>query len=105
MAVILSPNDIVAPDVDRFTSMSVTRNRDAVIRSSRNQLTTRASLSSDDIDGARPRSLPPFQRNTFHSTLDIEGAQPKRLHCERRQTPDVLELTTDIPGKIFCILI
>lgn len=69
---------------ERFSSMSVTRNSNAVIIEQRRVPVTRvpSSLRVDDIDGARPKTLPPRPRREFHDTADIEGARPKLLHRE-----------------------
>ena len=67
---------------ERFASMSITRNSDAVIHEPRRVPNTRVptSLCIDDIEGARPRTLPPRPRREFHDTGDIEGARPRLLH-------------------------
>ena len=72
---------------------SVTRNPGAVISDPRRALPTRvpSSLTTEDIPGARPRSLPPRPRQEFYETRDVEGAQPKPLHREVRYTPGDVE--------------
>ena len=91
---ILHPNANFHDDPSsRFTSMSVTRNPGAVIIDRKPTFLTRvpSSLDVSDIQGARPKSLPPTARQEFFSTLDVEGAQPKQLHRLVRYTPDVVE--------------
>jgi hypothetical protein len=94
-AFLLHPDAGVPRDApeDRFASMSVTRNPGAVILEPRRALPTRvpASLTTDDIPGARPRSLPPRPRQEFYETRDVEGAQPRQLHREVRYAPADVE--------------
>jgi hypothetical protein len=96
MAFILDPEATSFADPDRFISMSVTRNAHAVVPQASRQPTVRASNAVDDIEGARPRALPPHQRETFYGTADIEGARPKPLHYERRNKPDFTTTNLDI---------
>ena len=99
MAFILDPNAQARQQeaaVDRFVSMSVTRNAAATIAELPRPLTMRASMRVDDIEGTRPRVLPPWQRSTFHETLDIEGAQPRPLHVEKRNHPALALTNADI---------
>ena len=81
--------------------MSVTRNPGAVILEPRRALPTRvpSSLTTEDIPGARPRSLPPRPRQEFYETRDVEGAQPKQLHREVRYTP------SDVEGACVLLLL
>ena len=99
MAFILDPNAQARQQeaaVDRFVSMSVTRNAAATIAELPRPLTMRATMRVDDIEGARPRALPPWQRGNFHETLDIEGAQPRPLHVEKRNHPALALTNADI---------
>jgi hypothetical protein len=99
MSFILDPNAQARQQeaaVDRFVSMSVTRNAAATIAELPRPLTMRASMRVDDIEGARPRALPQWQRGNFHETLDIEGAQPKPLHVEKRNHPALALTNADI---------
>ncbi len=98
MAFVLDPEATSKADVDRFVSMSVTRNPDAVVRVPTRRAEVRPVLATDDIEGARPRSLPPHTRSNFHDTGDIEGARPKPLHFERRNKPDFTTTNADIEG-------
>ena len=99
MSFILDPNAQARQQeaaVDRFVSMSVTRNAGATISELPRPLTMRASMRVDDIEGTRPRALPPWQRGNFHETLDIEGAQPRPLHVEKRNHPALALTNADI---------
>ena len=101
MAFILDPNAATsaAPSSERFFSMSVTRNAAATISPDAPRANSvRATMRVDDIDGARPRSLPPARSN-FHETRDIEGAQPRPLHVEKRNHPSLALTNHDIEGK------
>ena len=94
-AFILHPNASVPSSdaAERFASMSVTRNPGATIHEERRARPVRvpASLTVDDIAGARPRSLPPRASGGFYGTQDVEGAQPKVLHRGISYTPKVVE--------------
>ena len=83
---------------ERFASMSVTRTSDAVIRDARAARVTRAVLRTDDVPGARPRSLPPTSRADFHGVEDIEGARPRVLHRAREAGAHAGDLAGAIPG-------
>ena len=101
MAFILDPNAATsaAPSSERFFSMSVTRNAAATISPDAPRANSvRATMRVDDIDGARPRALPPARSN-FHETRDIEGAQPRPLHVEKRNHPSLALTNHDIEGK------
>ena len=92
---ILHPNASV-PSTDaaeRFASMSVTRNPGATIVEERRARAVRApaSLTVDDIAGARPRSLAPRAGGGFFGTQDVEGAQPRVLHRGISYTPEAVE--------------
>ena len=95
MAFFLHPDDGVPTHsaAARFASMSVTRDAGATITDAPRVRPTRvpASLCVDDIDGARPRTLPPRPRAAFHDTADIEGARPKLLHRESSYVPGYIE--------------
>jgi hypothetical protein len=84
MAFLLDRDLAAVPDPDRYLSMSVTRNAAAVVASPAKPVRmVRPVNALDDIDGARPRTLPPHQRATFHGTGDIDGAAPRVLHASR----------------------
>lgn len=89
------PADDVA---ERFASMSVTRTADAVIRDARAPRVTRAVNRTDDVPGARPRSLPPTSRAAFHGVEDIDGARPRVLHRARDAGSFAGDLAGAIPG-------
>lgn len=95
MAFLLDPDLAAQPDPERYVSMSVTRNAHAVVPDAKPRSTLRGVAADggpvvrpmmvvDDIPGARPRSLPPHQRSTFHDTADISGAAPRALHNLRK---------------------
>ena len=99
MAFILDPHAearAMEAATDRFVSMSVTRNAAATVGEPPRPVTLRATMRVDDIEGARPKALPPWQRANFHETLDIEGAQPRPLHVEKRNHPALALTNADI---------
>lgn len=100
MAFVLAPDGPADTDPDRYLSMSVTRNAAATVPEERRAREVRPghTLRTDDIAGARPRSLPPFQRNNYHDNADIEGARPKPLHYQRHNKPDFTTTNKDIAG-------
>jgi len=95
MAFYLHPDASVptTTPAERFASMSVTRDAAAVIADDRRVRLTRvpASLTVDDIAGARPRTLPPPRSGGFHDTADIEGARPRVLHRESNYRASIVE--------------
>ena len=69
MSFILDPNAQARQQeaaVDRFVSMSVTRNAAATIAELPRPLTMRASMRLDDTEGPRPRALPPRHPANSH---------------------------------------
>ena len=100
MAFILDPHAQAraGESADRFLSMSVTRNAGATVPDERPRFSVRATMRLDDIEGARPKALPAFQRANFHDTADIEGARPKLLHTEKRNHPALALTNADIEG-------
>jgi len=101
MAFILDPHasaNAAAAESDRFVSMSVTRNPSAVVHDSSRPFSVRQTMRLDDIEGSRPKSHT-FSRSNFHDTQDIEGAQPKVLHAEKRNHPALALTNHDIEGE------
>ena len=108
MSFILDPHasaNAAAAENDRFVSMSVTRNPSAVVIEPHRPFMVRQTMRLDDIEGSRPKSNN-FSRSNFHKTHDIEGAQPKVLHAEKRNHPALALTNHDIEGEfknIFAI--
>jgi hypothetical protein len=101
MSFILDPHasaNAAAAENDRFVSMSVTRNPSAVVIEPHRPFMVRQTMRLDDIEGSRPKSNN-FSRSNFHDTHDIEGAQPKVLHAEKRNHPALALTNHDIEGE------
>ena len=63
----------------------------------------RRTNRTDDIDMAQPqRWSEMYTRNMpdLHSTRDIEGAQPSKLHRKRNGAADLSLSNADIPGTM-----
>jgi len=101
LSFILDPHasaNAAAAENDRFVSMSVTRNPSAVVIEPHRPFMVRQTMRLDDIEGSRPKSNT-FSRSNFHETHDIEGAQPKVLHAEKRNHPALALTNHDIEGE------
>jgi len=88
--------------VERFGSMSVTRNPTGAamgrdLPSFLRQAPRDNTMKVDDIAGALPRRRTGRERDTFHATGDIDGAAPRTLHTLRSGHHDILSVD-DIEG-------